>query len=150
MRLRQMAWECFPDDKLTTEITERKAFDTEETVAYVTDLDAVVEEQGVLEAVRAAKSIRKELRKELREEGHITDEPREGGNKVDDDDFVHLGEDNLDDDFLAELTEDAEAEEVIAEQRTLMALFKTKPRDKFTRRFMVAERRAAAARLTTG
>jgi hypothetical protein len=96
-----------------------------------------------------ATSIRKDLRKELREEGHITDEPREGGNKVDDN-FVHLGEDNLDDDFLAELTDDAEAEEVIAEQRTLMALFKTKPRDEFTRRFMVAERRAAVARLATG
>jgi hypothetical protein len=39
MRLRQMAWECFPDDELTTEIAERKAFDAEETVAYIDEAE---------------------------------------------------------------------------------------------------------------
>jgi hypothetical protein len=73
---------------------------------YAVGLDAAIEEQGILEAVCVSTS----LPEELREEGHVDDEPPDSGNKVDDDDFVHL-----DDDFLAELEDDREAEEAAAQ-----------------------------------
>jgi hypothetical protein len=48
VRLRLMAREGFPDGELAAEITTREAFDTEEAAAYIADLDATIEEQGVL------------------------------------------------------------------------------------------------------
>jgi hypothetical protein len=104
-----MARERFPDDELAA----RKAFDAEETAAYAANLDAVIEEQGILEVVCLATSLWKELYEELREEGHVADKPPDGGNEVNDNDFVHLDNDDLDGDFLAELGDDHEAKEVI-------------------------------------
>jgi hypothetical protein len=138
-----MVRERFPDNELTMEIASREAFDAEETPAYATDLDAAIEEQGILEAAHVARS----LPEELREEGNIINEPPDDGNKVDYDDFVHLNDDDLNGDFLAELGDDREAKEADAEQRALMALFETKRCDESVRWFMVTERRAPAARL---
>jgi hypothetical protein len=134
---------ALPDDELTTEIAVMEAFDAEETATYATDLDATVEEQGVLEVAREATS----LPEELREDGHVADEPLDCGNKVDDDDFVHLDDDDLDGDFLAKLGDDREAEEAAAERRALVASFETKRCDESARWFMLTERRAPAARL---
>jgi hypothetical protein len=50
-----------------------------------------------------------------------------------------------DDDFLAQLSDDAKATEAAAEQRALMTSFETKSRDESAQRFMVVERRVAAA-----
>jgi hypothetical protein len=107
----EMARVRFPDDELAAEIAARKAFDVEESATYVADLDAQVEEQGVLEAVRTAMRLREELREDLREKGLGA-----SGNEVDDD-YIHL--DDADD--LNDLPGDNEAEDAAAEQRTLVA-----------------------------
>jgi hypothetical protein len=99
VRLRKMARERFLNDELVMEIAAREAFDTKETATYAADLDAAIEEQGILEAAHVAMSLRKELREELREEGHVAEDPPDGDNKGDDDDFFHL--DDLDGDFHA-------------------------------------------------
>jgi hypothetical protein len=120
VRLRELAWERFPDDELAVEIAAREAFNVEESAAYAVDLDAQVEEHGVLETAHAATRLQRELREELRKEGLGA-----GGNEVDDD-YVHLDDaDDLDDDDLADLPDDAEAEEAATEQKMLMAAFET-------------------------
>jgi hypothetical protein len=53
----------------------------------------------------------------------------------------------IDDDNFADLPDDVEAEEAAAEQRALLAAFETKGRVKTARQFILAERRAAAARV---
>jgi hypothetical protein len=45
---------ALPDDELAVEIAGREAFDAEETAAYAADLDAAIEEQGILEAACVA------------------------------------------------------------------------------------------------
>jgi hypothetical protein len=105
---------AFPDDELPAEIGRRESFNAEEMCAYAVDLDAIVEEQGILEVVCTATSLWEELREELQEEGHNADEPPDGGNKVIDDDYIHL-DDDLDEDDLADLPDDVEAEEAAAE-----------------------------------
>jgi hypothetical protein len=47
--LKELARQCFPNDDVATEIAAREHFDTEEMVAYTTDLDVQVEAQGVLD-----------------------------------------------------------------------------------------------------
>jgi hypothetical protein len=74
------------------------------------------------------------LREELREEVPIAYDLPNGANEVDKDDF-------------ADLPDDGEAEEAAAEKRALMASFETKRHDDSAPHFMVAERKAAAARL---
>jgi hypothetical protein len=133
VRLRKMSRHRFSYDPLAAEITVREAFDAEESVAYAADLDAQVEEQGILEAARAAKRLLEELREELRGKG--------SGSGNEDDDYLHLDDDELDADFLAELPTDAEA---AAEQRALMSSFETQRRDQSARQLMAAERRAVA------
>jgi hypothetical protein len=87
--LRELAHECFPNNELAAEIIMREAFDAEETVEYTADLDGQVEE----------------LHDELREEGPDTDE----------DNYVHLDDNDLDANVLANLPDDAEAEEAATE-----------------------------------
>jgi hypothetical protein len=69
VRLREVVRHRFPDDDPAAEITTRELFDLEETAAYAADLDAQVEEQGVLNTVRAATRLRGKLREELWAEG---------------------------------------------------------------------------------
>jgi hypothetical protein len=64
-----VARQRFPDNDLAVEIASRELFDAEQTAAYATDLDAQVEEQGVLDTARATTRLRGELCKELRVEG---------------------------------------------------------------------------------
>jgi hypothetical protein len=64
----------------------------------------------------------------LREEG-----PGVGGNKVDDDEYFHLDNDDLDADDLADLPDYAEAEQAAAEQRVLMVSFETQRRNESAR-----------------
>jgi hypothetical protein len=118
-RLRELARECFPDDEIAVEIAVRETFNVEE-------------------AARAVTRLREELCEDLREEGHVADDPPDNSNKVDDEDYV-----NLDNDDLVDLPDDAEAEEAVAKQRALMALVKMKCHDESARRFMVADRRVA-------
>jgi hypothetical protein len=54
VRLRETAWEWFPDDELAAKIAAREAFDAEETAVYTADLDAQVEAHGVLDTAPAA------------------------------------------------------------------------------------------------
>jgi hypothetical protein len=68
VRLSELARERFPDDELATEIAVREAFGAEESATYADDLDAQVEEQGVLKVVRIATHFQEELLEELREE----------------------------------------------------------------------------------
>jgi hypothetical protein len=104
--LREFARERFPDDELTAEITAREAFDAEETAAYAADLDAQVEEQGVLDTTRATTRLWEELRDELRAEG--------SGVAVNDNDeeYIHLGDDDL---AYLKLPTNEEAAEAAAE-----------------------------------
>jgi hypothetical protein len=97
VRLRQIAGKRFLNDELATEIAAREAFDAEETTTYAADLDPTVEEPDVLETARVATSLREELRDEMREEGHghDADEPSDGDNKVDNNEFIHLDDDDL-------------------------------------------------------
>jgi hypothetical protein len=118
--------ERFPDDELATEIVVREAFDVEEAAAYAADLDAQVEEQGVLKAACAATRLRDELRHELREEGSGA-----SGND-DDNDYLYLVDD-LDADFLADLPTDTEAAEAVAKQMALMASFEARRHDQSAR-----------------
>jgi hypothetical protein len=122
-------------------IAAREAFDAKETAAYTADLDARVEEQGVLEAARAATRLREELREELPEEGF------DASDNKGDDDYVHLDDDDLDEDDLADLSTDAEATKAVVKQRGLMALFETQRRNETIWGFMVAKRRMATNRL---
>jgi hypothetical protein len=147
VRLRELARQRFPDDELAAEIEARELFNTEETAVYAIDLDAQVEEQGVLNTTRVMTRLQDELRDDLRAEGLGG-----GGNgNGNDDEYVHL--DDLDYDFDAddlaylELPTVTEATEATAEQRALMASFKTQHGDQSARRLMVAERRAAADRV---
>jgi hypothetical protein len=116
VRLREVARQRFPDDDLAVESAARELFDAEETTAYAVDLDAQVEEQGVLNTVRAATRLWDELCHELRAESSGA-----GGNS-DNDEYVHLADADLDDDFDAddlaylELLTDEEAAEAAAEQ----------------------------------
>jgi hypothetical protein len=100
-----------------------------------------VEEQRVLDTVCATTRLRGELREELWAEGSGA-----GGNE---EEYVHLDDDDLDVDDLAylELPTDEEAAESSAEQRASMASFETHRRDELGRRLMAAERRVAAADL---
>jgi hypothetical protein len=97
VRLRKMSRHRFSYDPLAAKIAVREAFDAEESVAYAADLDAQVEEQGILEAARAAKRLLEELREELRGKG--------SGSGNEDDDYLHLDDDELDADYLAELSD---------------------------------------------
>jgi hypothetical protein len=56
-------------------------------------------------------------------------------------------EEDSDEEFLADLPTDAEAEEVAAEQKAIVASFETHRHDRAAQELMAAERRAAAARL---
>jgi hypothetical protein len=141
VRLRELARERSLDDELAAKIAAREAFDAEEAVTYAADLDTQVEEQGVLEAARATTRLREELCQELREKGSSA-----CGSK-DDDEYLHLDDDDMDADFLAELSTDPEATEAAAERRALMASFEMQHRDQSARQLMVAERRVAADRL---
>jgi hypothetical protein len=140
-RLREVARQRFPDDNLAAELAVRELFDAEEATAYAADLDAQVEEQGVLDTAHAATRLRGELREELRAEASCA-----GGNE---EEYVHLDDDDLDADDLAYLKvpTDEEAPESSAEQRALMASFETHHRDESGQRLMAAKRRAAAADL---
>jgi hypothetical protein len=141
VRLRELARERSLDDELAAEIAMREAFDAEEAVAYATDLDMQVEQQGVLEAAHATTRLREELCQELWEKG------TSAGGSEDDDEYLHLDDDDLDADFLVELPTDPEAAEAAAERRALMASFEMQHRDQSARQLMVAERRVAADRL---
>jgi hypothetical protein len=134
----ELAREHFPDNELATEIAAREAIVAEEAAAYAADLYAHVEEQGVLETTHTTTRLREELPRELRAEGSGT------GGKADDDDYVHLDNDDLDANFLADLPTIAEA---AAERRALMASFETQHCDQSARQLMVAERRASMDRL---
>jgi hypothetical protein len=85
--------------------------------------------------------LRGKLREELRAEGSVA-----GGNE---DEYVHLDDDDLDADDLAylDLPTDAEVAESAAEQRALMVLFETQRHNESGRRLMVAEIRATATDL---
>jgi hypothetical protein len=124
------------------EIVAREDFDVKELAAYTTDPDTQVVEQSFLKVARAVTSlwekIRDELRNELREEGFDT-----SGNE-DDDDYVHLDDDNLDADDHTDIPTDEQAVEAAAKQRVLMASFETQSRDESARRLMVVERRVLA------
>jgi hypothetical protein len=136
VRLREVAWQCFPNDDLAAEIVARELFNAEETIAYVADLYAQVEEQGVLDTVRAATHLRGELREELQ-----TEDSSAGGNK---EKYMHLDDDlNTDDLTYLELPTDKEAAESAVEQWALMASFETQCHDASARRLMAPERRAA-------
>jgi hypothetical protein len=139
--LREVARHRFPDDDLAAEITARELFDAEETAAYTADLDAQVEEKGVLDMACAATRLRGELREELRAEGFGA-----SGNKKE---YVNLDDDDLDADDLAylELPTDEEVAESAAKQTAVMASFETQRRDKSAGCLMAAERRAAADEL---
>jgi hypothetical protein len=117
VRLRELGRERFPDDKLAAKITVREAFNAKETLAYAADLDTQVEKPG-LEAAHTTTRLREELRQVLREEGSDA-----CGNEHEDDDYVHLDDNDLDAYFLADLPTDARATEAAAEQRALMASF---------------------------
>jgi hypothetical protein len=65
-----------------------------------------------------------ELRRELREDGFGACR-----NKDDNDNSLHLDDDDLDVNFLADLPTDNEAVEVAAEQRVLMASLETQRHD---------------------
>jgi hypothetical protein len=52
VRLREVARQRYPDDDLAVEVAVRALFDAEETAVYAADLDAQVEEQGVLYMAR--------------------------------------------------------------------------------------------------
>jgi hypothetical protein len=138
-----VVWQSFPDDDLPAKITARELFNAEETAAYAADLDAQVEEHGVLHTARAATRLWDELRDELWAEGSGVD------CDSDDDEYVHLADTDLNDDFDAddlaylELPTDEEA----IEQRTLMALFEMQRRDECACCLMTTERRAAADRM---
>jgi hypothetical protein len=138
-----MARQCYPDDDPAAELAARELFDAEETAAYAADLDAQVEEQGVLDTARTATRLRGELREERRAEGFGTGTGRSK------EEYVHLDDDYLDADNLAylELPTDEEAAESAAEQRALMASLEMQSRDESGRRLMAAERRAAADEL---
>jgi hypothetical protein len=114
VRLRELVCARFPDDELAAEIAVREAFDAKETTAYTPNLDALVEEQDILEAAHMATSLREELHEELRKKGPDNN-----------DDYVHLDDDNLDTDDLFDLPDNTEAKEAAAKQRALMASFKT-------------------------
>jgi hypothetical protein len=94
---------------------------------------------------RAATRLRGELHWELRAEG--------SGASGDEDEYMHLDDDDLDDDLdtddlaYLELPTDKEVMESAAEQRALMASFEIHHRDESGRRLMATERRAAAADL---
>jgi hypothetical protein len=141
VRLREVARQRYPDDEQAAEVAARALFDAEEAATYTVDLDAQEEEQDVLGTAHAAMRLRGELREELRAEGSGAD-----GNE---DEYVHLDDDDLDADDIAylDLPTDAEAAESAAEQRALMASFETHRRDESGWRLMVAERRAAAVDL---
>jgi hypothetical protein len=109
-----------------------------EAAAYSADLYAHVEEQGILETTHATTRLREELPRELREEGSSI-----GGN-ADDDNYIHLDNDDLDANFLADLPTITEA---TAEQRALMASFEMHCCDQSAQQLMVAERRASMDRL---
>jgi hypothetical protein len=145
VRLREVARQRYPNDEHAAQVTARALFDAEEAAAYATDLDAQEEEQAVLGMARASTRLRGELREDLWAEGSGA-----GGNE---DEYMHLGDDDLDYDLDADdlayldLPTDAEAAESTIEQRALMALFKTQQRDESGRRLMAAKRRAATADL---
>jgi hypothetical protein len=88
--------------------------------------------------MHATTRLREELPRELWEEGSSI-----GGN-ADNDDYVHLDNDDLDANFLADLPTIAEA---TAEQRALMASFEMQCCDQSAWQLMVAERRASMDRL---
>jgi hypothetical protein len=119
--------------------TYQALFDAKEAALYAADLDARAEEQDVLDTAHVATHLRGELREELRAEGSGVSDTEE--------EYMHLDDDDdLDTDDLAylELPTDEEAAESAAEQRVLMASFKTQRRDEAARRLMVPERRTVA------
>jgi hypothetical protein len=89
VRLREVAQQRFPDDDLAAEIAVRELFDAKDVAAHAADLNAQVEEQGILDTARAATHLRDELRDELRADGSGA-----GGND-DDEEYVHLGDADL-------------------------------------------------------
>jgi hypothetical protein len=91
-RAREVAQQCYPDDDLAAEATTRALFDAEETAAYAADLDAQVEEQGVLDIARVAMCLRGELREELRVEGSSA-----GGIE---EEYLHPNDADIDDDSM--------------------------------------------------
>jgi hypothetical protein len=117
----EVARQRFPDDDQAAEIAAREPYDAEETATYAADLDVQVEEQRILDTMRAATRLRDELRDELRVEDLGT-----GGNG-NDDEYVHLDDDDLNTDDLTylELPTDEEAVKAAVEQRALVASFKT-------------------------
>jgi hypothetical protein len=117
-RLREVARQRYPDDDLAAEVAARALFNAKETDAYAADLDAQVEEHGILNMAHAATRLRGELREELRAEGPSTG--------VTEEEYVHLDDADLDADDLAylKLPTDVEAVESAAEQRALMASFR--------------------------
>jgi hypothetical protein len=142
VKLREVARQRYSNDDMAAEAAARALFDAEEAASYAAYLDARVEEQDVLDMVRAATRLRGELREELRAEGSGA-----GGTE---DKYVHLDDADLDDDIDAddlaylELPTDEETAESAAEQRALMASFELQCRDESARHLMAAERRAAA------
>jgi hypothetical protein len=130
-RLREVAWQRYPDDDRAAEAAARALFDPEE-VSYAVDLDARAEEQGILDSARAATCLRGELREELRAEG--------SGASGTEEEYVHLDNDDL---AYLKLPIDKEAVESAAKQRVLMVPFEMQRHDKAVRRLMAAERRAA-------
>jgi hypothetical protein len=106
VRLRELARQRYPDDDLAAEICTRELFDAEETAPYAVDLDAQVEEQGVLDTTRATTRLWEELRDELRAEG--------SGVALNDNDeeYIHLGDDDL---AYLKLPTNEEAPEAAAE-----------------------------------
>jgi hypothetical protein len=131
VRLRKVAWQRFPDDDLAAEIAARELFYTEETGAYAADLDAQMEEHGILDTAR----LRGVLCEVRRAKGSGA-----GGNE---EEYVHLDDDDLD--YLKPPTDEEVAEST--EQMALMASFETQRRDESTYRLMAAERRAAVDEL---
>jgi hypothetical protein len=134
-RLREVARQRYPDDDLAAEAAVRALFDAEEAAAYVADLDAQAEEQGVLDTARTATRLRGELREELRAEGSGV-----GGTK---EEYAYLDVDDL---AYLELPTDEEAAESTAEQRALMTSFETRRRDEAARRLMATERKGGSGR----
>jgi hypothetical protein len=110
---------------------------------YVANLDAQIEEQGILKAACAATCLWEELHEELRGGGGAGGSG--GSNEDDNDNYLHLDED-LDADFLAELLIDVEAAD---EQRALMASFETQHRNQSVQQLITVESRAVADRLAT-
>jgi hypothetical protein len=133
VRLREEAWEWFPDDEVAAEIAAREAFDAEEMAAYAADLDAQVEAHVILDTAHGATRLRDEFHKELRAEGSGAGDNR---NK---EEYVHLDDDDL---TYLELPTDEEAAEAAAEQRALMASYEMQRHNESTYRLMTAKRRA--------